>query len=111
MTTLLAITIGTLFGTGTFLVLRRNALKVIIGLVLISHAANLLLVTSGGFAGNRPPIIGPSGMGYVDPLPQALVLTAIVISFGVTAFMVVLLYRLYRRTGTVDMDQIRRLRG
>lgn len=111
MTTLLAITIGVLFGTGTFLLLRRNALKVIIGLSLISHGANLLLVTSGGFAGRYPPIIGPSGAAYVDPLPQALVLTAIVISFGVTAFLVVLLYRLYRRTGTVDMDQIRRLRG
>ncbi len=111
MTTLLAITIGVLFGTGTFLVLRRNALKVIIGLSLISHGANLLLVTSGGFVGNRPPIIGPGGATYVDPLPQALVLTAIVISFGVTSFLVVLLYRLYQRTGTVDMDQIRRLQG
>ncbi len=111
MTTLLAVTIGVLFGTGAFLVLRRNALKVIIGLSLISHGANLLLVTSGGFAGNRPPIIGPGGGVYVDPLPEALVLTAIVISFGVTAFMLVLLYRLYQRTGTVDMDQIRRLRG
>jgi multicomponent Na+:H+ antiporter subunit C len=111
VTTLLAITIGVLFGTGTFLLLRRNALKVIIGLSLISHGANLLLVTSGGSAGNYPPIIGPSGAAYVDPLPQALVLTAIVISFGVTAFMLVLLYRLYRRTGTVDMDQIRRLKG
>jgi multicomponent Na+:H+ antiporter subunit C len=50
-------------------------------------------------------------LAYVDPLPQALVLTAIVISFGMTAFMLVLLYRLYQRTGTVDMDQIRRLRG
>lgn len=111
MTTLLAITVGVLFGTGTFLLLRRNALKVIIGLSLISHGANLLLVTSGGFAGNRPPIIVPGGAAYVDPLPQALVLTAIVISFGMTAFLVVLLYRLYQRTGTVDMDQIRRLRG
>ncbi|MFQ5848552.1 MAG: Na(+)/H(+) antiporter subunit C [Candidatus Methylomirabilales bacterium] len=111
MTTFLAITIGVLFGTGTFLLLRRNALKVIIGLSLISHGANLLLVTSGGFVGHRPPIIGPGGTAYVDPLPQALVLTAIVISFGVTAFLLVLLYRLYQRTGTVDLDQIRRLRG
>jgi len=111
MTTMLALTIGVLFGTGTFLLLRRNALKVIIGLSLISHGANVLLVTSGGFAGNRPPIIGPGGVPYVDPLPQALVLTAIVISFGVTAFLVVLLYRLYQRTGTVDMDHIRKLRG
>lgn len=111
MTTWLAITIGVLFGTGTFLVLRRNALKVIIGLSLISHSANLLLVTSGGFAGDRPPIIGLGGAVYVDPLPQALVLTAIVIGFGVTAFMLVLLYRLYQRTGTVDLDQIRRLKG
>jgi multicomponent Na+:H+ antiporter subunit C len=111
MTTLLAVTIGVLFGTGAFLALRRNALKVIIGLSLISHGANLLLVTSGGLAGNRPPIIGPGGGAYVDPLPEALVLTAIVISFGMTAFLVVLLYRLYQRTGTVDMDQIRRLRG
>ncbi len=111
MTTLLALTIGVLFGTGTFLLLRRNALKVIIGLSLISHGANVLLVTSGGSGGNYPPIIGPTATAYVDPLPQALVLTAIVISFGVTAFLVVLLYRLYKRTGTVDMDQIRRLKG
>ena len=111
MTTLLALTIGVLFGTGTFLLVRRNALKVIIGLSLISHGANVLLVTSGGSSGNYPPIIGPTATAYVDPLPQALVLTAIVISFGVTAFLVVLLYRLYKRTGTVDMDQIRRLKG
>jgi multicomponent Na+:H+ antiporter subunit C len=111
VTTLLAITIGVLFGTGTFLLLRRNALKVIIGLSLISHGANLLLVTSGGFGGTRPPIIGPNPVAYVDPLPQALVLTAIVISFGVTAFLLVLLYRLYLRTGTVDLEEIRRLRG
>ena len=54
MTTLLALTIGVLFGTGTFLLVRRNALKVIIGLSLISHGANVLLVTSGGFGGNYP---------------------------------------------------------
>ena len=111
MTTLLAVTIGFLFGTGTFLILRRNTLKVIIGLSLISHGANLLLVTSRGFLGNYPPIIAPGGAAYVDPLPQALVLTAIVISFGITSFLLVLLYRLYQQTRTVDMNQIQRLKG
>lgn len=111
MTLMLCLTIGILFGTGAFLLLRRNVLKVILGLSLLSHGANILLVTSGGFGGRRPPIIGVGSLNYVDPLPQALVLTAIVISFGVTGFLLALLYRIYRETRAADTTTLRRLSG
>lgn len=111
MTLGLVLTIGTLVGAGVFLLLRRNLLKLIIGLSLISHAANLILVGSGGFLGRRPPIIQPGPLPYVDPLPQALVLTAIVIGFGVSAFLLVLLYWISRVRAGAAVSDLMELKG
>jgi multicomponent Na+:H+ antiporter subunit C len=135
--TLLSITIALLFGIGTFLILRKDIIKVVIGLSILSHAVNLLIVSCGLFNGGKVPIItgedkGISGITYaddlansvlapivpesvetiyVDPLVQALVLTAIVISLATTAFILVLAYRIYEEYGTTDISELRRLRG
>lgn len=91
--------VGVLFATGTYLVLRREPIGVILGFNLITYGTNALLFSSSTLARGVPPIIEDKAAftgdisRFVDPLPQALVLTAIVISFGVTAFMVVLLNR------------------
>lgn len=111
MTVSLALTIGALVTVGIFLMLRRNLLKLVMGLAVLSHAANLVLVGSGGFLGRRPPVIAEGSLPYVDPLPQALVLTAIVISFGVSAFLLVLLYRIYRVRGGATVTDLEELKG
>ena len=92
MSVLLAATAALLFGIGTYLLLQRKLSRIIIGLSLISHGANVLLMTSGDRG--LPPLIGsadPDDMA--DPIPQALALTAIVITFGVTALLLALAYR------------------
>jgi multicomponent Na+:H+ antiporter subunit C len=105
----LTLAIGMLFGTGTYLVLRRALLKVVIGFSLISHGTNLLLLTTGKLKRGAVPILVEGYEGtYTDPLPQALILTAIVISFAVTAFMLALVYRTYQALGTDDLDRLRR---
>lgn len=93
MIVVLAVTVGVLFSLGTYLVLQRNLTRIIIGLALLSHGANLLLLAAGGKAG-EPPVAGTgSPADFSDPLPQAMVLTAIVISFGMTIFLLALAYR------------------
>lgn len=95
----MAALVGVLFATGTYLVLRREPISVVLGLSLITYGTNALLFSSSTLARGVPPIIEDKETftgdisNFVDPLPQALVLTAIVISFGVTAFTVVLLNR------------------
>lgn len=111
METLLAIVIGVLYAGGFYLMLRRSIVKLIIGLILMSHGASLLIFTAGGLTRAGTPII-PSGTDQplavmADPLPQALILTAIVISFGVLAFALVLLNRTYQSVGTDDLDQMK----
>ena len=102
----LTLAVGVLFATGTYLVLRRSLLKVVIGFALISHGTNLLLLTTGKLKRGAVPILVEGYQGpYVDPLPQALILTAIVISFAVTAFMLALVYRAYQSLGTDDLDR------
>jgi multicomponent Na+:H+ antiporter subunit C len=99
MTILIAAVAGVLFACGTWLLMQRRLSRIIIGVGLLGHGANLLLVTSGG-RGGRAPIIDGSPIGaYSDPLPQALALTAIVITFGVTAFLLALGYRSWQITG------------
>ena len=107
----LAVTLGLLFGLGTFLVLRRDVVRAVWGVAIISQSANVYLITVGigttGAAG--APILGHGHAGeasVVDPLVQALVLTAIVIGFGTTAFALVLTYRLYEEHGTIDLDGV-----
>ena len=95
MSLALAAVTAILFAAGTWLLLQRRLTRIIIGIGLLGHGANLLLVTSGGRAGSPPVIDGSAGSPteYSDPLPQALALTAIVITFGVTAFLLALGYR------------------
>ncbi|MBR9800845.1 MAG: Na+/H+ antiporter subunit C [Rubinisphaera brasiliensis] len=111
MDVLLAITVGGLYAAGIYMMLRRSVVKLLIGLGLLSHAANLLIFTAGGIVRGRVPVI-PEGRtqpltGIADPLPQALILTAIVISFAVLAFALVLIYRTYQTVGTDDVDQLK----
>ena len=102
----LAVTVAVLYGVGTYLLLQRNLSRIVLGLAVLGHGANLLLLMAGGRAG-RAPIVGldePSAAA--DPLPQALALTAIVITFGVSAFLLALSYRswILNRSDEVEDD-------
>jgi multicomponent Na+:H+ antiporter subunit C len=103
----LAAVLGALFALGTFLLLRRDVVRVVWGVVIISQAANVYLVTMGGLSGVAPIVPGHgegvAATAVTDPLVQALVLTAIVISLGTTAFVLVLTYRVYEEHGTIDL--------
>jgi multicomponent Na+:H+ antiporter subunit C len=103
VTLLLALTAGFLCSAGTYLVLGRQLSRVVIGFGLLSHGVNLVLVTSGG-AGGEPPFVGEDDALFADPLPQALVLTAIVVTFGVTAFLLALAYRSWRITADDEVE-------
>jgi multicomponent Na+:H+ antiporter subunit C len=106
----LAIVIGLLYATGIYMMLRRSLVKIIIGLILLGNGANLLLFLLGRIREGKPPVIAESlnalAEPYADPVPQALILTAIVISFGLMAFAIVLMKRVYKVVGTDDIDQI-----
>ena len=101
----LAVVLGLLFAFGTFLVLRRDLVRVVWGVTIISQAANVYLVTMGGISGSVPVLANHGGEhgAVTDPLVQALVLTAIVIGFGTTAFALVLTYRVYEEHGSIDV--------
>ena len=100
---MLAATAAMLFGIGTYLVLQRKLSRIIIGLGLLTHGANVLLITSGHRG--IPPIIGVgSPDAFADPLPQALALTAIVITFGVTALLLALAYRSWLLTNDDEVQ-------
>lgn len=111
MNLVLAVTIGALYATGLYMMLRRSIAKLIIGLAILGHAANLLIFTSGGLSRASPPLIPPDAdrlaAPHADPLPQALILTAIVISFGLLAFALVLIHRTYQAVHTDDVDRMR----
>jgi len=98
-------------------VVSRQTLKIVVSLLIMNHGVHLLLLLIGYREGGGPPIVDPGSVitefanGAVDPLPQALVLTSIVIGLGVLALMVALCVRLYERYGTFDVTEIRRLRG
>ena len=107
MELLMAIVIGILFMCATYLMLSKSILRIIIGTGLLSHGAHLLIMTMGGLKGGSVPLLSDKVASYVDPLPQARILTAIVISFGVTSFLLVLAYRTYQEIGTDDMEEMR----
>lgn len=98
MTIMLAFVVAVLFGCGTWLLMQRRLSRIIIGIGLLGHGANLLLVAGGGGPGRAPIIVGNDAAGFSDPLPQALALTAIVITFGVTAFLLSLGFRSWQLT-------------
>jgi multicomponent Na+:H+ antiporter subunit C len=103
VTVLLAATAGTLFAIGTYLVLQRKLSRIIIGIALLGHGANVLMVSSGR-AGNAPIIGNADSDDLADPLPQALALTAIVIGFGVTALLLALAYRSWLLTSDDEVQ-------
>ncbi|MCG8420578.1 MAG: Na+/H+ antiporter subunit C [Proteobacteria bacterium] len=106
-----AVAVGVLFAAGVFLMLRPSVIRLVIGLVLMSHGANLLIFVAGGLRRGTPAIVADGALsppaGYADPIPQALVLTAIVIGFAVVAFAAVLVKRVCRVMGTDELDRMR----
>ena len=112
MELLLALASGVLYAAGIYLILRRRLAQLIIGIGLLSNGTNLLIFTAGGLTRARPPVV-PDGAQtlvepYADPVPQALVLTAIVIGFGLLAFSLVLAHRVHDTVGSDDVDDVGR---
>ena len=104
MELLVASAVGLATAVGIYLVLRAQTFPLVLGLTFLSYAVNVYLFAMGRLVVGLPPIVSKSAQGYADPLPQALVLTAIVISFGMTALLVVLALRGYLETGQDDSD-------
>lgn len=104
MEIVIALAIGTLTACGLYLLLREQTFSAILGLTLLSYAVNLLLFASGRLMVDAPPLIVDGSTRYADPLPQALVLTAIVISFGMTAYLVAVALRAKGETGSDRVD-------
>ncbi|HEX2728846.1 MAG TPA: sodium:proton antiporter [Rubrobacteraceae bacterium] len=106
MILIISLVISLIFGAGAFLILQRDLFRVVIGIVLISNAANLFIIASGLSRGEPPIYPLPEGSPVSDPLVQAMALTAIVISFSVAVLLLGLVYRLYTSHGTVDLEDI-----
>jgi multicomponent K+:H+ antiporter subunit C len=107
MEALLASGIGVVTACGVYLLLRGRTFPVVLGLTVVSYAVNVFIFAMGGIAIGQPPIIQPEAGAYADPLPQALVLTAIVIGFATTGFVIELALRARHETGTDDVDGVR----
>jgi multicomponent Na+:H+ antiporter subunit C len=110
MIALLALSVAALFGAGAYMLMRRSLVKLVMGLVLLSHAANLLIFTMTRAERGRPPLVRPGqdapAEPFTDPLPLALILTAIVISFGIVSYAIVLIKRVYQTVGADDLSQM-----
>ena len=111
METVLALLVGVLVAASVYLMLARNVLRFLFGLVLLSNAANLTIFAGGRLTQAAPPLV-PEGLPgppelVANALPQALILTAIVIGFGLLAFALVLVYRGYQSLGTLESDAMR----
>ena len=110
MELLLVLLVGILYAAGIYMMFRRSMVKLLLGLILLGNGANILIFLMGELTKCRAPIIedGQSYFlgAYADPVPQALILTAIVISFGLTAFAIVLLNKVYSITGSDDLDSL-----
>ncbi len=111
MELVLAIAVGSLYASGIYMILRRSIVKMIIGLTLLGNGVNLLIFLLGGIAKGKPPILSAPLDSFADPVPQALILTAIVISFGLTSFAIVMIQKVYEVLGTDDLDRIQKLEG
>ena len=89
----LVLAVAVLFGAGFHMLMQRSLVRIVVGFMLLGHGANVLLLLAGGAAGSPPLLGGETERPMADPLPQAMALTAIVITFGVTAFLLALAYR------------------
>ncbi len=111
MTVLVALLVGVLYAASFYLMLRGSLVRLLLGLALLGHGAHLLIFTAGGLVRDLPPIVPNDAValppGTADPLPQALILTAIVIAFAVLAFALVLAERAHRRVGSDELDAYR----
>jgi len=107
METMMSILVGVLFAIGIYLILTKTLLRIILGTSILGHGVNLLIITMGGLKKGGPPLLGIKGLSYADSLPQALLLTAIVINFATTALFLVLSYRAYKVLGTDNTEQLR----
>lgn len=110
MEIVLAIMTGVLYAAGIYLILRRSLVKLILGIIILGNGANLLIFLLGRITKGNPPII-PGDLkvfaeAYADPIPQALILTAIVISFGLQSFAIILIKRVYKVVKTDDIDEM-----
>lgn len=103
----MSILVGILFAIGIYLILTKTLLRIILGTSILGHGVNLLIITMGGLKKGGPPLLGIKNLTYADSLPQALLLTAIVINFATTALFLVLGYRAYKVLGTDDTEQLR----
>lgn len=110
MEIILAILVGVLYTAGVYMMLRRSILKFIIGLIFMSNATNLLVFLTAGIVPGSPAFVDSKGAEGIiaDPLPQALVLTAIVIGLGIVVFSLALKYKFFEVTGTDDLDQLKK---
>lgn len=108
MELLLAIVAGVLYSSGLYLMLRRRLAQLIIGLGLLSNGSNILILAAAGVTRAKPPLVsaGMTADHIADPVPQSLILTAIVIGFGVLAFSLVLAHRVHQSAGSDDIDTI-----
>lgn len=104
MEMIVASAIGILTACGVYLLLRGRSFPVVVGLTLLSYAVNLFLFATGRLKTHQPPLILPGATDFTDPLPQALVLTAIVIGFAMTAFVIILAFRAYLELGSDRVD-------
>ena len=108
MNLILLLIIGFLVFLATYMILSLNLIRIIVGISIYTHAGNLIIMSMGHYRDHvTEPLIRGSNTNYVDPLLQALVLTAIVIGFGMTAFLLVLVYRTYRVTKESEIDVLR----
>lgn len=98
METLITLLVGVLVAVGVYLLLAKEMLRIILGTAVLSHAIHLLLIAMGGLKKGEVPLLQENAAQYTDALPQALILTAIVISFAVTAFLLVLSYRVHQES-------------
>ncbi|QLK85419.1 Na+/H+ antiporter Mnh2 subunit C [Staphylococcus sp. 17KM0847] len=105
MNIILLIVIGFLVFIGTYMVLSRNLIRIVIGIAIFTHAGNLIIMSMGEYTiDKKEPLIVSGYENYVDPLLQAIVLTAIVIGFAITAFLLVLVYRTFKVTKEDEID-------
>lgn len=101
---LVSLAIGVMAASGVYLILRARTFPLVLGLTLLSYAVNVFLFAMGRLQVGQPAIISPDATAYTDPLPQALVLTAIVIAFGMTAFLIVLALKARSELGNDHVD-------
>ena len=107
MILLAALVVSTVFASGTFLLLQRDLIRVVIGIIMVSNSATLFIIASGLTRG-QPPIYPFDGPSVSDPLVQAMALTALIIGFGVSALLLAMVYRLYLSNRSIDVETIAR---